>query len=307
MNLRDLEYLVAVADHGNFRRAAAACEVSQPTLSTQVKKLETELGAVLLDRASTPPRLTPVGEEVVRRARRLLQDAAQLKDVVRAQAHPEAGTLRLGVFPTLGAYLLPRVLGAVRERFPGVSLLLTEEKSSELLALLDAGDLDAVLVALPVPGTGLTVCPLFREDFLLAVPRDHPLADGDSPVAARRLTGTDVILLAAGHCLADQVNDWLARVGGHPREDFRATSLESLRSMVAAGGGATLLPALSVESPVTASDAVFTRPVVQPAPSRDVALVWRSGSARADLLAKLAEELVPHGVAHVRPLGARGD
>lgn len=302
MNLRDLEYLVSVADNGSFRRAAAACEVSQPTLSTQVKKLETELGAVLVDRTSTPLRLTPAGDEVVRRARKLLQDAAQLQDAVRAQAHPEAGTLRLGVFPTLGAYLLPWVLGAVRSRFPGLNLLITEEKSADLLALLDAGDLDAAVVALPVAGPDVTVRPLFREDFLLAVPATHPLADTDGPVAARRLTGTDVILLASGHCLGDQVDDWLVRVGGRRRDDFRATSLESLRSMVAAGGGVTLLPALAVQPPVAASDAVVTRCVVQPVPSRDLALVWRNASARAELLNKLAPALVPQGAKHVRPL-----
>lgn len=304
MNLRDLEYLVAVADHASFRRAAASCAVSQPTLSTQVKKLETELGAVLVDRSAAPLRLTPVGEEAVRRARRLLHDAAELRDAVRAQAHPEAGTLRLGVFPTLGAYLLPRVLGGVRGRFPELNLLITEEKSDDLLALLRAGDLDAVVVALPVAGPDLAVRPLFREDFLLAVPSDHPLADAAGPLTARRLTGTEVILLAPGHCLGDQVADWLVRVGGRRRDDYRATSLESLRSVVAAGGGATLLPALAAQPAVSGSDAVVTRPVVQPVPSRDLALVWRAGSARADLLEELAPALVPQDVPHVRPLGA---
>lgn len=306
MNLRDLEYLVAVADHGSFRRAAVACDVSQPTLSTQVKKLEKELGATLVDRSSAPLRLTVAGDEVVRRARRLLQDAEQLRDSVRAQAEPESGTIRLGVFPTLGAYLLPHVVGRVRDRFPGVNLLITEEKSANLLAQLDAGDLDAVVVALPVADPDLVVCPLFREDFLLAVPVGHPLADGPGPLAARRLTGTELILLASGHCLGDQVDDWLVRVGGRRRDDYRATSLESLRSMIAAGGGATLLPALAVQPPVAASEDVVTRPVVQPVPSRDLALVWRAGSARTDLLEKLAPALIPVGVAWVRSLGAAG-
>lgn len=302
MNLRDLEYLVAVADHGNFRRAALACDVTQPTLSTQVKKLEAELGALLLDRSATPLRLTPVGEEVVRRARRLLHDAAQLRDAVRAQAHPEAGTLRLGVFPTLGSYLLPRVLPGVRARFPDVALLITEEKSNELLALLAAGELDAVTVALPVASPDLTVRPLFREEFLLAVPTGHPLADGDGPLPARRIAGSDVLLMTTGHCLGEQVNDWLGRIGGRPREDFRATTLESLRSMVAAGGGATLLPALSVQAPVAQATGVVVRPVIQPVPSRDIALVWRTGSARGDLLAKLGPALVPPDALYVRPL-----
>ena len=302
MNLRDLEYLVALADHGSFRRAATACGVSQPTLSTQVKKLEAELGAPLVDRGVTPLRLTPAGEEVVRRSRRLLHDAGQLRDAVRVLSHPEAGPLRLGVFPTLGAYLLPRVLGGVRAAFPDVDLLITEEKSDELLAQLTAGELDAVIVALPVADADLTVRPLFREDFLLAVPAGHPLAHSAEPLGARNLAGTDVIVLAAGHCLADQVDAWLDRVGGECRADYRASTLESLRSMIAAGGGVTLLPALAVQTPVTASGAVVTRPLVDPVPSRDLALVWRAGCARADLLERLAPLLVPQGADHVRPL-----
>lgn len=303
MNLRDLEYLVAIADRGSFRKAAVASGVSQPTLSTQVKKLEADLGAQLVDRAAVPLRLTPVGEEVVRRARKLLRDAGDLRAAVGAQVRPDAGTLRLGVFPTLGAYLLPRVLGAVRAGFPDIDLLITEEKSADLLTQLDDGDLDAVIVALPVSREGRQVRPLFREDFVLAVPAGHPLADAETPLAARRLEGAEVILMADGHCLGDQVSDWLDRVGGKGRDDHRATSLESLRSMVAMGSGVTLLPALAV--PDVAVDDLVTRTVVAPVPSRDLALVWRTGSARTDLLERLAPALVPVGAAHVRPHEAR--
>ena len=302
MNLRDLEYLVAVADHGSFRRAAVACDVSQPTLSTQVKKLELELGAVLVDRASAPLRLTAVGEEVARRARAILADVDQLRRAVVAEAAPEAGTLRLGLFPTLGAYLLPHVVGQIRQRFPHVKLLLVEEKTADLMAMLAAGDLDAVVVALPVGGADLRVRPLFREEFLLAVPAGHTLAVGDGPVAAWRLTGTEVTLLGPGHCLGDQVDDWLLRVGGRRRDDYRATSIESLRAMIAAGSGVSLFPALAVQPPVTATDAVAIRPIVQPVPSRDIALVWRASSARDRLLDKLAPALVPPGVTHVKQL-----
>lgn len=303
MSLRDLEYLVAVADHGTFRRAAAACEVSQPTLSTQVKKLEADLGAVLVDRASVPARLTPIGEEVVRRARRLLRDAAELRAAVRAAAEPEAGTLRLGVFPTIGAYLLPLVIGRIRERFPKVNLTITEEKSADLLGWVTGGELDAAILSVPVAGEGLTSLPLFREDFLLAAPVGHPLSDADTPITARRVAaGAEIMLLSAGHCLGEQVDAWLTEVGGQPRPDHRATSVESLRSMIAAGTGVSLIPALAVRSPAALSDAMVTRPVVQPTPHRELGLVWRTGSARTDLLTALAPMLVPSGMEHVHPL-----
>lgn len=302
MNLRDLEYLVAVADHGSLRKAAVAAGVSQPTLSAQLKRLEVELGADLLDRTTTPSGLTPVGEDVVARARRLLQDVDEIREAARQRPASEASKLRLGVFPTLGAYLLPTVLAGVREQFPQVDLLLTERKTTSLVRLLDAGDLDAIVVALPMERPDLEVRPLFREDFLLVVPRDHELA-GDGPVRAADVLDTEIILLSDGHCLADQVTSWLAEVGGRPRLDYRASSLESLRSMVAAGAGATLLPALALRDPGPLGSSMVARPVTDPVPSRELALVWRRGSTRTDLLYRLAEALVPADSPHVAPLG----
>ena len=303
MNLRDLEYLVAVADHGSLRKAAVAVGVSQPTLSEQIKRLEVDLDAELLDRTTTPSGLTPVGEEVVARARRLLQDAEEIREAARQRPAEEASTLRLGVFPTLGAYLLPTVLAGVREKFPQVDLLLTERKTTSLVRMLDEGTLDAIVVALPVAGRpDLEVRPLFREDFLLVIPRGHDLA-GDGPIRARDVVDTEFILMADGHCLADQVSAWLAAIGGRPRQDYRATSLESLRSMVATGAGATLLPALALQAPGPLGETMVTREVTDPVPSRDLALVWRRGSTRTNLLHRLADALVPVGAPHVVPLG----
>lgn len=288
MNLRDLEYLVAVADRRSFRQAAAACAVSQPTLSTQVKKLEGELDVALVDRSVAPPALTPVGRQVVDRARAILDEVSLIRTLA-ADATGADTPLRLGAFPTLGPYLLPRVLGGVRERFPRLQLLLTEEKSVNLLALLDAGRLDAALVALPVPDARLRVRPLFREELLLAVPAGHPL-DAPGPVAASEVARHELMLLSAGHCLGDQVAAWVREHGASTREDYRASTLETLRAMVA-GGGVTLLPALAASASGEAR--VVVRRIAPPAPTRDIALVWPRTSPRAEVLEALADALVP--------------
>ncbi len=293
MNLRDLEYLVAVADARSFRRAAAACEVSQPTLSTQLKKLETELGVTLVDRSAPPLTLTAVGERIVARARVILDQVQEIRAEATLEGDAEGGALRLGAFPTLGPYLLPHVVAGIRERFPTLKLLLTEEKSADLLALVEAGRLDAVLLALPVAEPGLHVQPLFREELLLAVPENHPLAEPTPPLTPARVAGTELVCLTEGHCLSDQVGAWIHQVGGRRREDYRASSLEVVRNMVSAGTAATLLPALAVIPPVATAPGLVARRFTRSAPTRDIALVWRAGSPHGELLHKLAPLLVP--------------
>jgi LysR family hydrogen peroxide-inducible transcriptional activator len=296
VNLRDLEYLVAVADARSFRQAAAACEVSQPTLSTQLKKLETELGVTLVDRSAPPLTLTSVGERIVARARVILEQVKEIRQEAALDRDAEGGALRLGAFPTLGPYLLPHVVAGVRERFPALKLLLTEEKSADLLAMLEAGRLDAVLLALPVSEPGLHVEPLFREELLLAVPETHPLADARAPLTPARVAGTELVCLTEGHCLSDQVTAWIHHVGGRRREDYRASSLEVVRNMVSAGTAATLLPALAVLPPVATAPGLVVRRFARSAPARDIALVWRSGAPQGELLHKLATTLVPSDV-----------
>src|SRR5688572_25330836 len=176
MNLRDLKYLVALADHKHFGRAAAASFVSQPTLSTQIKKLEEELGVSLVERAPRRVMLTPVGRDIAERARKVIADVEQMSEIARRSQDPEAGTVRLGLFPTLGPYLLPHVVPGLRKRFPRLELLLVEEKTDQILARLRDGRLDAGLLALPIHDEQLHVEPLFDEPFLLAVPRQHRLA-----------------------------------------------------------------------------------------------------------------------------------
>ncbi|HEX2082068.1 MAG TPA: LysR substrate-binding domain-containing protein, partial [Xanthomonadaceae bacterium] len=198
MNLRDLRYLVALADHRHFGKAAAACYVSQPTLSTQIKKLEDELGVAVVERAPRKVMLTPVGLEMAERARRIVAEVEQMKEAARRSQDPEAGTVRLGLFPTLGPYLLPHVVPGIRERFPRLELLLVEEKSDVLLARLREGRLDAGLLALPIHDDQLHAEFLFEEPFLLAVPEAHPLARRDA-LRLSDLAQEKLLLLEDGH------------------------------------------------------------------------------------------------------------
>jgi Transcriptional regulator len=287
VNLRDLQYLVALADHRHFGRAAAASFISQPTLSTQVRKLEEELGVTLVERAPRKVMLTPAGREVAERARRILAEVEQLKEAARRTIDPEAGSVRLGIFPTLGPYLLPHVMPQVRERFPRLELLLVEEKSPELLRRLHEGKLDAALLALPLHDDQLHVEFLFEEPFLLAVPAQHRLADRPTLVLSD-LSRERLLLLEDGHCLRDQALDVCQLAGASEKSEFQATSLETLRQMVAANVGVTLLPALAVQPPVARSEDIRLLSFRDSHPSRRIAMAWRKTSAMGAFLGQLA-------------------
>jgi LysR family hydrogen peroxide-inducible transcriptional activator len=290
MNLRDLRYLVALAEHKHFGRAADASFVSQPTLSTQIKKLEDELDVALVERTPRKILLTEVGREIAARARHVLDEVEQIKAIARRTKDPESGTLRLGIFPTLGPYLLPHIVPGLRERFPRLELLLTEEKTETLLARLREGRLDAALLALPLHDDQLHAEVLFDEPFLLAVPTQHRLAKRKA-LAVDDLESESLLLLEDGHCLRDQALDVCQLAGASERDGFRATSLETLRQMVAANVGITLLPQLAVRPPVVQSDAIHLLPFRGQPPSRRIALVWRKSAAMKGFLAKLADEL----------------
>ena len=287
MNLRDLKYLVALADHRHFGRAAAACYVSQPTLSTQIRKLEDELGVPLVERAPRKVMLTPAGRDAAERARRIVAEVEQMKEAARRSQDPAAGTVRLGIFPTLAPYLLPHVVPRVRARFPQLELLLVEEKSDELLARLRDGRLDAAILALPVHDDQLHHEYLFEEPFLLAVPERHPLARQEA-LRVADLAREDLLLLEDGHCLRRQTLDVCHLAGAHEKTEFRATSLETLRQMVAANVGVTLLPTLAIKPPVARSDNIHLLRFADSHPSRSIAMVWRRSSAMAGFLARLA-------------------
>ena len=295
MNLRDLKYLVALADHKHFGRAAAACYVSQPTLSTQIKKLEDELGVPLVERAPRKVMLTPAGRDAAERARRIVAEVEQMKEAARRSQDPEAGTVRLGMFPTLGPYLLPHVVPRIRARFPHLELLLVEEKSDVLLSRLREGKLAAGLLALPVADDQLHTEFLFEEPFVLAVPESHPLAQRGSLTLAE-LSHQQLLLLEDGHCLREQALDVCRLSGANEKSEFRATSLETLRQMVAADVGITLLPTLAVKPPVARSPNIHLLGFSDSHPSRRIAMVWRKSSAMSGFLqvfAQVFRELPP--------------
>jgi LysR family transcriptional regulator, hydrogen peroxide-inducible genes activator len=298
MNLRDLRYLVAVADHRHFGKAAAACFVSQPTLSTQLKKLERDLGTELIERNPGHITLTDAGAEVVARARVILDEADNIRRIARRAQHPESGSLQLGIFPTLAPYLLPHVVPRIHARFPDLELLLVEEKTEVIVERLRTGRIDVGVLALPVADHQLHQEPLFAEDFVLAVPADHPLAATVGPVDHAVLAHEHVLLLEEGHCLREQALAVCQLAGADERSGFRATSLETLRQMVAAGVGITLLPELAVQPPVPPSPSVRLLRFRDPAPRRHIAMLWRRTSVYRDLLPRLAEVMrdLPDGL-----------
>ncbi|MGA7825739.1 MAG: LysR substrate-binding domain-containing protein, partial [Steroidobacteraceae bacterium] len=262
LKLKDLRYLVAVADQRHFGRAAARCFVSQPTLSTQLKKLEHSLGVQLIERTPNNVSLTEAGEEIVARARRILEASDEVVALARSQRDPLSGRLRVALLPTIGPYLLPRVTRAIRRALPRLELMLYEYQTAPMLEKLHAGELDLGILALPVELGGLEVRELYSEPFAVALPEGHALARRPS-VRVGDLKGERLLLLEDGHCLRDQALEVCARAGVSDSQDFRATSLETLRQMVATGAGVTLLPELAARGGSGSARGVAIRPFVQ--------------------------------------------
>lgn len=288
MNLRSLQYLVALADVRHFSRAAERCHVSQPTLSTQIRKLEDQLEVQLVERHPRQVMLTPVGKEIVSRARNVLGELDAIRAIARRSRDPHSGMVRIGIFPTLAPYFLPHVIPEIRQAFPRLSLRLYEEKTEEVIRMLAEGKLDAGLLALPLNEEWLVSRTLFEEPFVLAMPEHHPLADRQQ-VRLADLAGQELLLLEEGHCLRDQALEVCQLAGAAEKLDFNATSMETLRHMVAANTGITLMPALSVNPPLAGTPNLVTRPFLEPAPKRTIAMVWRSSSALTDFLQELAD------------------
>lgn len=287
MNLRDLQYLVAVAKHRHFGKAADACFVSQPTLSTQIKKLEDELGVTLIERNNKQVMLTEIGEAIVAKAEEMLQTGNDIKNLAEHYRDPESGSLSLGVIPTLAPYLLPHIMPAIKKRFPKLKTWLYEEQTAVLLRKLLGGHLDAAVLALPVEETTLKSLPLFTEPFFAAVPSQHALA-GKSSLTLQEVAKTDILLLEDGHCLRDQTLDLCRKVGATEVEGFRGTSLETLRHMVASGTGITFMPALAAGTNKQAGNKIKILPFKPPQPSRQIGLVYRSSSHKESIFKDLA-------------------
>lgn len=287
MTLQELRYLVALADHGHFGNAAAACFISQSTLSTQVKKLEDYLGVSLLDRSLTPISPTPIGAKILASARLVIAETEHIQQLARHAHEPMARTIRLGIIPTLGAYYLPQVLKVTQKKFPQLRLLLREQMTPSILNDLTNGQLDAALLALPVADDSLDVMPLFDEPFFAALPAQHPLAKRKS-IKLSELQNETLLLLEEGHCLRDQA---LAVCGAQQQmEEIRATSLETLRQMVSVNIGITLLPALAAFASAPKSTVKIV-PFQTPAPNRRIALVWRKRAPLPETFTNLATAL----------------
>ena len=290
MNLRDLQYIVRVADLGHFGRAAAACHVSQPTLSGQILKLEQELGTAIFERGGRQVRLTRTGAEIVAEARRATEAARSIAAIAAASRDPLVGALRIGIIPTIAPYLVPTLLPKAREALPDAPLTLVEDVTDDIVGPLAEGDLDGAVVASSVHGDRLACIPLFTEALSVLMPSGHRLAAQRS-VRTEDIDPKSLLLLNEGHCLRDQALDFC----GHPDlgrgagADTRATSLETLLHLTAAGYGVTIVPALALALWSGMSDKVVARPLI--GARRAVRLAYRRDAPRRAALERLAEVL----------------
>jgi len=293
LKLRDLRYLVAVADARHFGRAAAKCFVSQPTLSAQLRKLEDSLGVQLIERRPRRITLTEAGEEVVQRARLMLEAADAIVTVAQTRRDPLSGQLKLAMLPTIGPYLLPQVALKLRKALPRLELMLYEYRTEPMLERLHNGEIDVGILALPIQDDSLVTRELYEEPFVVAMPDAHRLA-GRSQVKTEDLNNETLLLLEDGHCLRDQALAVCARSGVREKQDFRATSIETLRQMVAAGVGVTLLPTLASRGAYGAARGMTTRPFARPVPSRRIGAAWRRSSARAVAIGAVCDQIARH-------------
>lgn len=285
LTLKQLRYFDALAQQGHFGRAAEVCAISQPALSMQIRELEASLGTDLFERSARQLRLTPFGEDVLTRAREILRAVDELEDLARASRDALSGRLRIGVIPTVGPYLLPRIISALTARFPELDLQLRETVTHRLIRELAEGRLDTAIVALPVSEPALTEVALFSEDFVLVRPAEDagkPLPNPDTLHEMR------LLLLEEGHCFRDQALSFCNAPGSRPREMLDASSLSTLVQMVGAGIGVTLIPEMAVAVETRSSDVSVTH-FPDPAPSRTIGMIWRRSSPLARQLGQMAE------------------
>jgi LysR family transcriptional regulator, hydrogen peroxide-inducible genes activator len=288
MNLKDLKYLVALADTGHFGKAAEKSFVSQPTLSAQLKKLEDYLGVKLVERQPKNVQLTEVGKQVVVRARRMLDEGDEIIALARSNKDPYTGKLKMALIPTIGPYLLPKVMQRIRKALPNLGLMLYEYQTEALLKKLRDGEIDVGIMALPAAQDGIESRKLYDEAFTVALPSNHALA-AKSLIKVSDLKGQTLLLLEDGHCLRDQALEVCSRIDVKEAEDFRGTSLETLRQMVVAGLGITLMPETAVESPFGSQRGLTIREFARPVPTRTVGAVWRKSSTRAQAVSAVCD------------------
>ena len=308
MTLTELKYIVALARERHFGRAAAACHVSQPTLSVGIKKLEDELELKLFERNANDISVTPLGAEVIRQAQVVLEQSQAIKEIAKRGKDPLAGPLRLGVIYTIGPYLLPDLVKRVIDLTPQMPLILQENFTVKLLEQLRSGDIDCAILAEPFPDTNLETLPLYDEPFLAALPAHHPLANSDN-ITAEQLKAETMLLLGTGHCFRDhvlQVCPEFARFASDAegiQKTFEGSSLETIKHMVASGMGVTLVPRLSVPTASwAASPYVRYLPFESDAPTRRVVLAWRRSYPRGEAIAALRAALDSCELSGVRRL-----
>ena len=288
MKLRDLEYLVAVDEERHFHNAAKRCFVSQPTLSGQLKKLEDELGVLLVERTRRQVAMTDVGEAVAQQARKILAEVKAVEEIVQSFDDPMAGELHVGLIPTLAPYLLPRIMPGIRRQYPKLKLWLHEYQTSVLLEQLRRAELDLLILALPVDTDEFSEIQLFDEPFQLAVPEDDPLAQ-QSIITLAELRKREMLLLEEGHCLRGQALDVCFMAGATENVGFHASSLETLRHMVGEGMGITLMPQLAVPSRPSEMNEIRYLPFTDPKPSRQIGMLYRKGSYREETFTRLRQ------------------
>ncbi len=305
MNLRDLQYIIAVAETHHFGKAARRCFVSQPTLSGQIKKLEDELGVAIFERTNRSVEITPVGATILEHARQIVEQADVIQQLARAQQDPLAGPLRIGAIPTLSPYLMPLILIPLRKQHPQMKLVLSEELTDTLLERLRNHEIDAALLATPVEEQGLASMTLFDEPFWVAFPRKHPFYTKEK-ISLADLDSENLLLLAEGHCLAKQIMDvcHLSEREGRQGEmaDLRASSLETLIQLVRAGFGLTLVPALAMRGTWVTGSGVVAQPLASANASRRVSLVYRQSFPRQAALQAFAEIILNNLPNTVKPL-----
>jgi len=283
MNIRDLKYLVALADHQHFGKAAKICFVSQPALSMQIKKLEEILDIKLLERTNKSILFTESGLRIAELARDILNQVEEVHDIAKLAKDPYSGELKIGIFPTLAPYLLPLIMPALSKKFPKLSFYLIEEQTTSLIEKLKIGNLHAAFLAIPIIERSFTASLLFDEEFMLATPYNHSLAKLKT-VRQQDLDNKNLLLLEEGHCMREQALALCHKLNANETQNFRATSLETLRHMVAAGVGMTLMPKLACD----VSNSISYIPFSTPKPVRTIGLAWRSSTAKNALLEEVA-------------------
>lgn len=288
MNLRELEYLIAIEEEKHFHKAADRCHVSQPTLSAQLKKLESKLGVLLVERNNRQVNMTEIGSLIAKQARVVIAEAKQIKEIVQAFDDPMIGEVHLGLIPTIAPYLLPIIIPSLKQEYPDLKLWLYEHQTAVLLDMLRNAKLDLLILALPVDTKEFDELTLYQEDFWFALPTQDTLSHKKTAKLSD-LNEREVLLLQEGHCLRGQALDICFENGASEYQGFQATSLETLRYMVAEGVGCTLLPELSVPDQIAENSTIKYLPFSKPKPQRRIGLLFRKGSYRKETYEKVCQ------------------